>query len=122
MRGSRRIPARAAGLLTSRPGGSSDPSALGLARHLVGQQQVVVGQHFEVQGRLLRVLLEDEEALRPVIEALGGEVGEYYAGVREGMFAENIDLLIYSTPVKCLAVRGRVVEMSEEADESDNLR
>jgi hypothetical protein len=98
----------------------------------------------EMQGRLLRALLEDgealrqflacavidelaagrgellrkglkvvgeEEALRPVIEALDGEVGEYYEGVREGMFAENIELLIFSTPMKCLGVRVRVVEM-----------
>ena len=36
------------------------------------------------------------------------------------MFAENIELLIFSTPVKGLAVRGRVVDMSEVADESDN--
>jgi hypothetical protein len=101
----------------------------------------------EIQGRLLRALLEDEEAmrqfiacavvdevaagdgglmrqglsvgdeeeaLRPVIGAVGGEVAEYYEGVREGMFDENVELLIYSTPVKCLAVRMRMVEMSEE--------
>jgi hypothetical protein len=108
----------------------------------------------EMQGRLLRALLEDEEALRqfiacavveeaaagggellrkglnvkseeealrPVIKALGGEAAEYYAGVEGGlMFAENIELLIFSTPVKCLAVRGRVVDMSEVVDESDN--
>lgn len=54
----------------------------------------------------------DEEALRPVIEAVGGEVAEYFAGVREGMFAENIELLIFSTPVRCVGVRWRVVEMS----------
>jgi hypothetical protein len=99
----------------------------------------------EMQGRLLRALLRDEEALRqfiacavieevaagdgdllrkglrvrseeealrPVIEAVGGEVAEYYEGVKEGvMFAENIELLIYSTPVRCLGVRWRVVEM-----------
>ena len=53
----------------------------------------------------------EEEALRPVIEALGGEVAEYYSGVREG---KNIELVIYSAPVKCLAVRMRAVEMSEE--------
>jgi hypothetical protein len=45
----------------------------------------------------------------------------YYACVERGvMFAENIDLLIYSTPVKCLVVRGRVVDMSEGGSESDN--
>jgi hypothetical protein len=64
---------------------------------------------------------DEEEALRPVIEALGGEVAEYYEGVREGMFDENIELLIYSTPVKCLAVGMRMVEMSEEGGESDNF-
>lgn len=107
----------------------------------------------ERQGRLLRALLEDEEALRefiacavideivagrgallrkglkvggeeevlrPLIEALGGEVAEYYAGVEgEEMFTENIDLLLFSTPVKCLAVGMRVIEMSEEGSGSD---
>jgi hypothetical protein len=34
--------------------------------------------------------------------------------VKGETFAENIELLIFSTPVKCLAVRGRVVEMSED--------
>jgi len=67
-------------------------------------------------GELLRKGLrvkDEEEALRPVIEAVGGEVAEYYEGVKEGvMFAENIEFLIYSTPVRCLGVRWRVVEMS----------
>jgi hypothetical protein len=38
------------------------------------------------------------------------------------MFMENIELLIFSTPVKCLGVRGRVVDMSEEGSStaSDN--
>jgi hypothetical protein len=75
-------------------------------------------------GELLREGLNvksEEEALRPVIEALGGEVAGYYAGVQGGlMYAENIELLIFSTPVKCLAVRGRVVDMNEECGESDN--
>lgn len=74
----------------------------------------------ERQGRLLRALLEDEEALRPVIEALGGEITEYYAGVEgEEMFTENIDLLLFSTPVKCLGVRGQVVGVNEEGGEPD---
>lgn len=64
---------------------------------------------------------DEEEALRPVIGAVGGEVAEYYEGVGEGMFDENIELLIYSTPMKCLAVRMRVVEMSEEDRGSDNF-
>ncbi len=46
-----------------------------------------------------------------MIEALVREVAEYYAGVREGMFAENIELLIFSTPLKCLGMRGQVVDM-----------
>jgi hypothetical protein len=74
-------------------------------------------------GELLRKGLKvggEEEALRPVIEAVGGEVAEYYERVREDMFAENIDLLIYSTPVRCLGVRWRVVEMSGGRGESDN--
>jgi hypothetical protein len=112
----------------------------------------VLMEAVEMQGRLLRALLEDEEALRqfiacavidemmagrgellrkglkvvgeedvlrPVIKAIGGEVGEYYEGVGEGMFAENIELLIFSTPVKCLGVRGRVVEMNGEGGGSD---
>ena len=61
----------------------------------------------------------EEEALRPVIKAVGGEVGEYYSGVREGMFPENIELLLFSTPVKCLGVRVRVEEMREGGVESD---
>jgi len=47
----------------------------------------------------------------------------YYACVERGvMFAENIELLIFSfsTPVKCLVVSGRVVDMSEDGGESDN--
>jgi hypothetical protein len=75
-------------------------------------------------GELLRKGLkakDEEEALRPVIKALGGAVAEYFSGVKKGMFDENIELLIYSTPVKCLAVRMRVIEMSEEGDESDNF-
>jgi hypothetical protein len=123
---------------------------MGLSRDLreVEEDGVLV-ETVEMQGRLLRALLEDEEALRqfiacavieevaegggellreglkvkgeeealrPVIETLGGEVAEYFAGVDGGvMFAENIDLLIFSTPVRCLGVRGRVVEMNEGA-------
>jgi hypothetical protein len=63
----------------------------------------------------------EDEALRLMIEALGGEVAEYYGGVREGMFDENIEMLIYSTRVKCLSVRMRAVEMSEEDGGSDNF-
>jgi hypothetical protein len=109
----------------------------------------------ERQGRLLRALLEDEEALRQfiacavideivaghgdllrkelrveseeaalraVIEALGGEAVEYYGEVEAAeMFTENMDLVLYSTPVKCIGVKGRVVEIKEGAGgESDN--
>jgi hypothetical protein len=84
----------------------------------------VVEEIVDSRGELLREGLNvksEEEALRPVIEALGGDVAEYYSGVREGMFDENIELLIYSTPVKCLAVRMRVVEISKEGGESDNF-
>lgn len=73
------------------------------------------------QGELLRKGLKvsgEEEALRPVIERLGGEVAEYYEGMGE-MFADHIELLIYSTPVKCLEVRGRVADMSGAGGESD---
>jgi hypothetical protein len=83
----------------------------------------VVEEIVDSRGELLRKGLRvgsEEEALRPVIEAMGGEVAEYYAGVKGGvMFAENIDLLIFSTPVKCLVVRGQVVDMSEDGGGSD---
>lgn len=74
-------------------------------------------------GELLRKGLKvggEEEALRPLIEALGGEITAFYAGIEgEDMFVENIDLLLFSTPVKCLEVRGRVVDMNEVGGESD---
>jgi hypothetical protein len=126
---------------------------MGLSRDLAEVEgDAALVETVEMQGRLLRALLKDEEALRqfiacavieevatwggellreglrvgseeealrPVIEALGGEVAEYYAGVREGMFAENIELIIFSTPVRCLGVGWRVVEM--ECGESDNV-
>jgi hypothetical protein len=80
--------------------------------------EVVAGR-----GELLRKGLKvggEEEALRPLIKAVGGEVAEFYAAVEgEEMLIENIDLLLFSTPVKCLEVRGRVVDMSEEGGESD---
>lgn len=80
-------------------------------------EEIVAGR-----GELLREGLKvrsEEEALRPLIEALGGEVAEYYEGMREVMFMENIELLIFSTPVRCLGVRGQVVNISEEKGESD---
>jgi hypothetical protein len=77
----------------------------------------VIEEVAEGRGDLLRKGLKvksEEEALRPVIEALGGEVSEYYARVKgEVIFMENIELLIFSTPVKCLSVRGQVVDMDE---------
>ena len=130
---------------------------MGLSRDLAEVQgDAAPVETVEMQGRLLRALLEDEEALRqfiscavieevatgggellrkglkveseeealrPVIEALGGEVAEYYEGVAGGvMFAENIELLIFSTPVRCLRVSGRVVDMNEEGGgASDNF-
>ena len=77
---------------------SSDPAGVLGDAALMGE--------VERQGRILRALLVDEEALRPVIEALGGEVAEYYEGAREEMFADYMELLIFSTLVKCLGVRG----------------
>jgi hypothetical protein len=76
-------------------------------------------------GELLRKALGakgNEEVLRAVTERLGGEDTEFYEGAREeGVFDEQIDMLIYNTPVECLGVR--VTEVSEdEAGESDNLR
>jgi hypothetical protein len=82
----------------------------------------VIEEVAEGGGELLREGLKvkgEEEALRPVIEGLDREVAEYYTGLEGETFAENIELLIFSTPVKCLAVRGRVVDMSEEGGESD---
>lgn len=74
-------------------------------------------------GDLLRKGLRvrsEEEALRPVIEAVGREVGEYYECVEGGvMFAENIEFLIYCTPVRCLGVRWRVIEESGESDNAN---
>jgi hypothetical protein len=81
-------------------------------------EEIVAGQ-----GELLREGLKvksEEEALRPVIETLGGEVAEYYEGMREVMFMENIELLIFSTPVKCLVVRGQIIDMNDGGGESDN--
>jgi hypothetical protein len=127
---------------------------MGLSRDLAEVEgDAALVETVEMQGRLLRALLEDEEALRqfiacavieeitegrgdllreglkvkseeealrPLIEGLGGEIGAYYAGVEGGvMFAENIELLIFSTPVRCLVVRERVVDMDEESGESD---
>lgn len=81
--------------------------------------EVVAGR-----GELLRGGLNvkgEEEALRPLIGALGGEVAEYYAGIEgEEMLIENIDLLLFSTPVKCLGVSGRVVDINEGSSENDN--
>ena len=110
------------------------------------------------QGRLLRALLEDEEALRgflacavidevasvgggllrkaleaesnegvlrPVTERLGGEDAEFYELAREeGVFDEQIDMVLYSTPVECLGIEIRVTEVNEEerAGESNYLR
>jgi hypothetical protein len=109
----------------------------------------------ERQGRLLRALLEDEEALRQfiacavideivagggellrkglkveseeaalrsVIETIGGEAAEYYGEVEGGeVFTENIDMVLYSTPVKCIGVKGGVVDIKgEEGGASDN--
>jgi hypothetical protein len=83
-------------------------------------EEIVAGD-----GELLRKELRvesEEAALRSVIDALGGEAAEYYGEVEGGvMFRENIDLVLYSTPVKCVSVKGRVVEIKEEAGgESDN--
>src|SRR5215218_8971405 len=91
---------------------------MGLSQDLAEVQgDAALVETVEMQGRLLRALLEDEEALRqfiacavieevatcggellreglrvgseeealrPLIEALGGEVAEYYAGVEGG--------------------------------------
>ena len=108
------------------------------------------------QGRLLRALLDDEEALRgflacavvdevvsgdgdllrralgakgeeevlwPVIERLGGEDVEFYEGARaDGGFEEQIELVLFSTPVECLGVRVAEVNEGDDTGESDNLR
>jgi hypothetical protein len=56
-----------------------------------------------VRRRAAAKVKSEEEALRPLIEALGVE-GE--------TFAENIELLIFSTLVKCIVVRGQVEDIS----------
>lgn len=69
-------------------------------------------------GELLRKGLNvggEEEALRPVIAALGGEIAEYYEGVEgDAMFTESSDLLLYSTPLKCLEVKLIVIDIDKK--------
>lgn len=61
----------------------------------------------------------EEEALRPLIEGLGGEVAEYYSEVwGEETFGENIELLLVNTPIRLEQVSGRVIEVDEGAGES----
>ncbi len=78
-------------------------------------------------GELLRKALgaeSEEEVLRPVTEGLGVEDAEFYELAREeGVFDEQIDMVMYSTPVECLGIEMRVEEESEdgEAEASDNL-
>jgi hypothetical protein len=82
-------------------------------------EEVVAG-HGELLRKGLKVAGGEEETLRPLIEALGGEAAEFYAVVEgEEMFTENIDLLLFSTPVKCLMVMARVADMNEKDRESD---
>jgi hypothetical protein len=67
----------------------------------------------------------NEEVLRPVTERMGVEDAEFYEEAREeGVFDEQIDMVMYSTPVECLGIEMRVTEESEEerAGESNNLR
>lgn len=70
------------------------------------------------QGELLRKALRaesEEQVLRPVTEGLGGEDAEFYEGAREeGVFAEQIDMLMYSTPVQCLGISVEEVSGDEE--------
>lgn len=77
-------------------------------------------------GDLLRKALRavsNQEVLRAVTERLGGEDAEFYEGARqEGVFDEQLELLMYSTPVECLGVRMEEVCEGEGAKESDNLR
>jgi hypothetical protein len=78
-------------------------------------------------GELLRKALRakgEEEVLWPVIERLDEEDTEFYEGARaDGVFEEQIELLLFSTPVECLGVRmAEVNEADDEARESDNLR
>jgi hypothetical protein len=64
----------------------------------------------------------EEEVLGPVVERLGGEDAEFYEEARaDGVFDEQIDLLLFSTPVECLGVRVREVSEDDgESGESDN--
>ena len=83
-------------------------------------EEVVSGK-----GALLRKALGaegEEQVLKPVTERLGGEDAEFYEGARaDGVFDEQIELLLFSTPVECLGVRmTEVSEVDVEATESDN--
>ncbi len=73
-------------------------------------------------ARLREALCADnvEDVLWPVIERLGGEDLEYYEGARvEGVFDEQLDLLLYSTPVECLGVRLTEVNEGDGDGESE---
>lgn len=71
-------------------------------------------------GRLLRKGLKvetEEEALRPLIEGLGGEVAESYSEVwGEDIFGENIELLLASTPIRLEKVSGRGLPVEGEKE------
>lgn len=74
-------------------------------------------------GELLRKALgveSNEEVLRPVTERLGVEDAEFYESAREeGVFDEQIDMLLYSTPVECLGVRMMEVKKIDEGELED---
>ncbi len=84
----------------------------------------VVGEIGSCEGERLRKALgvgRDEEALWPVIEALGGRDAKFYAAVRgEGKLRDYIELIFYSTPVEIVEARMEEVgeEVSGESDKS----
>lgn len=87
-----------------------------LMRALLGDEEAlrgfiasaVIAEVVSAEGELLRKALgvdSDEQVLRPVTESLGGEDTLFFEeACAGGVFDEQIELLLYSTPVECLGV------------------
>jgi hypothetical protein len=86
-----------------------DGSALAGEPHL--------GENVERQRRLYTLLRNNKQVLeRYLLTVVANEAASFVCGRR---LAENIELLIFSTPVRCLGVRGRVVDTTEGGGEPD---
>lgn len=72
-------------------------------------------------GELLRRALRaesDAEVLRPVTESLGWGDSLFFDEARETeVFPDQIDLLLYGTPVKCLGIEMEISEDEESPPE-----